>query len=176
MIGTFEHVEDARLRMLVEHWLDAAGDDAMPARTAIDPAKLKPVLPIVWLCDYLPEAATLRYRLAGDEINSLYRRNLRGVEMHTIFPEGRKAAPFNRVLAVARDGVVLHARGNVYTSREISGRGERIVLPLAADGRTPDSLIGATALHWPREAHPPEVSRQEMTITMTPLADLRPRP
>lgn len=137
-------IETPRLRMLLEHYLDARGERPMPSRRDIDPLRLGPVLPIIWISDYEPDAGTFRYRLAGEEVNEIWGFSVAGRLLSDFVPRERFGPTNDDFLKVLRDNVALIANGAVYRCSGRIGLGERLVLPLASDGVTADGLIGAT--------------------------------
>lgn len=141
----FDHVQERRLRMLLDHWRQAWHGDRLPSRHAIDPIEIPKVLPIIWLCEHVPEGDTFRYRLAGEEVNGIFGRSLRGLVLEDFVSPARLDATRRAFLACIRDCVVGHRSGPLYQCRGRLRIGERIVLPLATDGRHPDAIVGATA-------------------------------
>src|SRR5882672_5085787 len=75
-LDAFAHVKDERLRRLLRHWLECRGGGLATKRSAIDPTAIGPILSSVWLCDYEPADRRFRMRLAGEDINRLYGRNV----------------------------------------------------------------------------------------------------
>lgn len=126
-------------RLLHEYWLSKRMAGRLPARSAIDPASLKPLLP--YLIVFAVEAAPLRfrYRLVGSEITSWAGRELTGLWLHEV-PGGAGLADFLAPAALERRAV--WRRG-----RKLLGVGggygfvETVALPLAADGETPDQIL-----------------------------------
>ena len=70
------HRRDMRLHLLLDHWLDRRGGDGVPLRSAIDPSAIVSVLPNIWLCEFNAADERFRMRLAGEEINKLYGKNI----------------------------------------------------------------------------------------------------
>ena len=177
-LDAFAYVRDERLRLLLAHWLKIRKGRLIPPRAELDPVALKPVLPFLWICDYDREAGTLRYRLAGEAINAVYGGNLRGISMETMFSPETRPDVMARMLGVVQDGAVFHAIGDIYSTRMRTGAGERLILPLASDGRLPDAMVGATVYDW-GDAGSESLARQQMTVRYAPVdgreADSEPR-
>lgn len=167
-LDVFSHVRDERLRLLLAHWLERTHGRPMPARTQLDPAALKPVLPFMWICDYEPADDVLRYRLAGESINALHGSSLRGLSMATLFQEETRDEVMQRMLSVVKDRVILHQIGDVYSTRMHMGSGERLILPLAGDGETANAVVGGTIFDWGGGSG--SLAHQEMTATFTTLS------
>ena len=168
-LEAFPYVRDERLRLLLAHWLKIRRGRLMPPRTQLDPVALKPVLSFLWICDYDREAAAFRYRLTGEAINAVHGGNLRGMSVETLFSPEARSGVIARMLAVVQDRAIFHAIGDIYSTRMRTGAGERLILPLASDGKVPDALVGATIYDW-GEAGSESLARQEMTVRYAPLA------
>jgi hypothetical protein len=142
------------LRAVALHWQAARGPARMPAWRDIDPTAIAPHLPIVWSWKYDRNTDTLTGRLAGEEINALFGKNLRGVPMAEFFSGLDYASIFARHRRVAVEPAFMHGSGVVFIHVGRFGIGERIVMPLAEDGIQGDGIIGATVYHWVSEGRP----------------------
>jgi len=163
-------IKSQRLRRLLEHYLEARGERHLPSRRDIDPTRLGPVLPIIWISEYESAAGTFRYRLAGEEVNQVWGRSVAGCLLSDfVLPERFK--PTNEAfLKVMREEMALLASGPVYRCNDRIGLGERLVLPLASDGITADGLIGATHRELMVELDQAAMSQQ--TVTYVPIDSL----
>jgi hypothetical protein len=163
-------IKTQRLRMLLEHYLEARGDRRMPSRRDIDALRLGPALPIIWISEYEPAAATFRYRLAGEEVNEIWGFSVAG-HLLSDFVQPERFGPTNdSFLKVLRDEAALIASGAVYRCSGRIGIGERLVLPLASDGETADGLIGATHREPPVDLD--LASTSEQVVSYVPADEL----
>jgi len=137
-------VRSPALRAVALHWHAGRGRKAMPAWRDIDPAALKPQLPIVWSWKYDCAADAFTGRLAGEDINWLFRRSLRGQPMAQFFRGAAYERVFARHKRVVAEPAFYHGAGFVFRHEGRHGQGERIILPLADDGRIVDGIFGAT--------------------------------
>jgi hypothetical protein len=137
-------IRSQRLRTLLKHYLDVRGARRLPSRRDIDAVRLGPVLPIIWISEYVPCAGTFRYRLAGEEVNEIWGRSVAGRLLSDIVQPERFKATNDAFLRVIGEDLALIASGSVYRCTDRIGLGERLVLPLSSDGVTADGLIGAT--------------------------------
>jgi len=137
-------IKTPRLRMLLEHYLEVRGDRRMPSRREIEPLRLGPVLPIIWMSDYEPAAGTFRYRLAGEGVNEIWGVPVAGRLLSDFAPPERFTATNESFLKVLRDETAIIGSGAVFRCSGRIGLGERLVLPLSSDGVAADGLIGAT--------------------------------
>ncbi len=159
-----------QLRTLLTHYLEARGDKRMPSRRDIDPARLGPVLPIIWLSEYEPAAGTFRYRLAGEEVNEIFGGSVAGRLLSDIVAGDRFQATNKNFLKVIRDEAALLASGPIYRCTDRIAMGERLVLPLSSDGVTADGLLGATARSALVDLD--VISMNEQKTTYVPIDDL----
>jgi len=137
-------IRTERLRMLLEHYLEVRGDRRMPSRRDIEPLRLGPVLPFIWVSDYEAAAGTFRYRLAGEQEKELWGQPVSGRLLSEFSPPERFSATNETFLKVLREEAALIAHGAVFRCSGRIGLGERLILPLASDGVIADGLIGAT--------------------------------
>ena len=160
-------IQNQRLRKLLEHYLEVRGDRRMPSRHDIDALRLGPALPIIWMCEHMPAAGTFRYRLAGEEVNQIWGFPVAGRLLSDIVPPERFGATNESFLKVLMDEAALIATGAVYRCSGRIGLGERLVLPLASDGITADSLIGATHRDPPVDSE--LVPKSEQLVSYVPV-------
>lgn len=138
-------VHDPRVHDVLDWWRTACGDRAMPARGDIEPLAFPRSLPIVWLSEYLPEAATYRFRLAGEEVRASNGRPMKGRTIQEVFPENKCPHILRVYEQVARTPAIYHRQGQVYTSQGRVGTGERLMLPLGLPGQGTTHILGVTA-------------------------------
>ena len=140
-------VENPDLRAVALHWNEARGSKKMPGWSDIDPGAIGRQLRIVWSWKY--DRATDRFtgRLAGEDINAIFGKNLRGADMQEFFKDWNYDAIFARHKKVIGTPCLCHGKGLVFIHAGRYGSGERVVLPLASDGEHGDGIIGATVYH-----------------------------
>ncbi|RDD62637.1 PAS domain-containing protein [Ferruginivarius sediminum] len=149
-------------RRLYDYWQTKAPPGKLPARKDIDPLDIPGMLPRIALIDVLREAegVTFRYRLAGTEI----------VERAGRDPTGRRFDELYRgdylVNAVNTYSHIVEAAAPHLSERTfplVEGkeflRYDRLILPLAADGRTVDMLILLIAVIEHRRDDRPSANR-----------------
>lgn len=142
-------IEQEALRDIAHHWNDARGARRMPAWADIDPVKIARHLPYVWSWKYDRGADTFTGRLAGEEINRAFGKSLRGVRMADFFAGWHYEAIFARHRRVVTEPAFAHGKGTVFSHADRHALGERIIMPLAADGVHGDGIIGATVYPLP---------------------------
>lgn len=137
-------VKAPALRAVALHWDSVRCPPALPAWRDIDAAALKPYLPILWSWKYDRETDRFTGRLAGEHINLLFGRSLRGRPMAEFFRGDAYSKIFARHKQVVTEPAFYHGGGLVFRHEGRGGHGERIILPLAEDGRNGDGILGAT--------------------------------
>jgi len=139
-------VEAPDLRTVAVHWQAVRSHNVMPAWRDIDPAAIKLQLEIISSWKYDRAADCFTGRLAGEIINQIFGRSLRGKPMAEFFRADAYQRVFARHKRVVTEPALYHGTGHVFHHEGRSGQGERIILPLANDGRNGDGIFGATSL------------------------------
>jgi hypothetical protein len=132
------------LRTVARHWQAARGDRFMPAWRDIDAAEIGPQLRYVWAWRYHGATGTFTGRLAGEDIAVIFSRSMHGIAMRDYFPPEIYRIFFPWMQRVVVEPAFARGSGLIYRRMGRNFEGERIILPLAEDGRTGDGLIGAT--------------------------------
>jgi len=169
-LDSFAHVKDERLRRLLRHWLECRGGGFAPKRSVIDPTAIGPILSSVWMCDYLPDERRFRMRLAGEDINRVYGRNVTQCTFEEIITPTLLPDLMRRYRRVVEEPAIMHCAGNIYLASDRSELGERLVLLLADDTGAMRHVIGASVYRMELKAGEGPIMRESMTNTFTPLA------
>lgn len=136
------------VRRLFDYWLAKRNGRLVPARGDIDPVDIPWALERLFLIAYDRARDSFTYRLAGEAIAGFYGRgNIAGVGPEA-FLEPDVAAMVHRRWSrvVAGTPSVLFGRGTVYKPVRDEWIGQRILLPLAEDGRSADHILGFTRI------------------------------
>lgn len=125
---------------LIDYWRNRRGADRIPARTAINPADLAPLLPQVFMLGR-HGPGQYRVRLAGGFITDLHGRELRGDDFLRLWdPEARTA------LQLALEAARRHADPLVVEAEAHAGdalmRMESLVAPLKGPSGEIDRFMG----------------------------------
>lgn len=142
----------------------------MPKRSAIDPTAIGPILAGVWMCDYLPDSRSFRMRLAGEDINRLYGRNVTNCTFEEIISPALLNDLLQRYRRVVEDPSIMHCTGHIYLASDRSEVGERLVLPLADENGAVRHAIGTSVYRMELKAGEGPIKRESMLNTFTPLA------
>lgn len=167
-------LETPCLHILLQHWRAARGDHQMPGWSDIDPAKLKSLLPFIWSWSYDHASDSFTGRLAGEEINAIFHKSLRQVPMAAFFKDWDYETIFARHKRVIDEPSIAIGKGLVFSHAGRQIFGERLILPLASDGKHADGIIGATFYDFNRlnladPMAPSLLSRRDEAVRYFPL-------
>lgn len=129
------------LEALHATWQSIHGDAMLPARVEIGPEALKAWLRNVELIDIEREPLRFRRRLVGTKIVDYQGADRTGAYLVSDDPGPVDCWAFEDYAECAGKGVAMHR-----LDRRIDGNGdmlrwERLLMPLARDGRTPDMIL-----------------------------------
>ena len=139
-----EIIGDRRLAELYRYWDGCRRGRGMPARPDLDPVDIPRLLSILILVDVKGDG-DYRFRLIGTELVTVARRDITGLRFEEAFPPG----PYlNYLFALYAE--LIRERRPIYTEGiyVIGSPGRRrytrrLILPLSADGRRIDMVLGA---------------------------------
>ncbi|MBI3506119.1 MAG: PAS domain-containing protein [Proteobacteria bacterium] len=163
-------IENSGLRNVAEHWNAARGTRRMPGWSDIEPGAIARQLPIVWAWNYDRGADRFTGRLAGEEINAAFGKSLRGADMAEFFKEFEYEVIVERYRRIVNEPCFFYGDGQVFRHVQRVGVGERIIMPLAADGEIADGLIGATLYKFRTSEVPADRPSMGQNVTFIPLA------
>jgi len=137
------------------YWRAAAPQsDLLPGRQHIDPLKMPALLPYAWLVEvHAPgEAMTIprfRYRLVGSHIDHGLGVSKTGQWLHDMEPGFNTVTSSSRSFVdAATNGEISHRRGKPrFRMNADCAELERLMMPLASDGRHVDMLLGFTVFY-----------------------------
>jgi hypothetical protein len=134
---------------LYEYWRQKAPRPGLlPGRRHIDPTDIPTLLDNIWLLDVVGEPRRFRYRLIGD---AMYRKGIPGRPgqfVDQFFRAGIADERLGALHAVVATRLPCWARGAPQLAHETQiSEIERIILPLAADGRSVDILLCLTVFY-----------------------------
>jgi PAS domain len=141
---------DERVRRLYQYWLEIHPPGAgLPGRQHLDPTALPPaLLPFLWLADVQREPLRFRYRLLGTEQVGVLGRDYTGQWIDEVHPAFLGSAPSGQFIAAAEHGRPGYRRGStlIILPKDYLSM-ERLIMPLARDGRTVDMLLAISVYH-----------------------------
>lgn len=129
------------LRLLFGHWQSRCHDGRLPSRAGVDPVGLRGILPWIWMLDVQRDPWRFRYRLAGTRFIAVLGFEVTQCWYDEVRPLAW-AANRSRLYAVTHDGQPTWRRGPMPLENGSWRDTENLMLPLAADGRTVDIVLG----------------------------------
>jgi hypothetical protein len=139
-----QSIASPELTRVAQHWNNVRGSRAMPGWYDIRPSQITAQLPIIWTYKYDRTTDTFTGRLAGDLIEHVFGKSIRGTPMTEMYPEKDFPRLFARSKRVVCEPAFYRGEGMVFKHVDHYGHGERIILPLADDGILGDGIFGAT--------------------------------
>lgn len=144
-VETQPELEDAGLRSLYEYWhaLGAAAG-GLPSLQSFDALYLPRLLPNMWILEVERETHRFRMRLAGENINTIYGRNIAGQYFCDVFEPSDVGTIVSRYTRALCEPAIFHASGSVYAAGGRLSVGERLGLPMVGRSGGTNTLLGAT--------------------------------
>jgi hypothetical protein len=133
---------------LYAYWRSKApGEGVLPGRRHIDPVEIPKLLPYVFLLDVVDDIRRFRVRLVGTALIETGTPARVGDFMADHMPPDTRAASLADLENVVQSREPWWFRGPVFLQHQTYvSEVERLVLPLAADGRTVDMLLGMSVI------------------------------
>jgi hypothetical protein len=148
-------LQDARLRALYAYWWELGNEaGGLPPVQAFDPLHLPKILANIWILEVAPDTRRFRMRLAGENINAIYGRNIGGQYFRDLFEPNDLETIIARYTRALGEPAVFHATGSVYAAAGRLTVGERLGLPMLGRSGITDTLLGATMYGARGEQHP----------------------
>lgn len=147
---TRSEITRENLRRLVEYWEGLRPAGALPSRRDVRPEDLPYVLSQLMLVDVVREppphassGCSFRFRLVGTRIEQAGHPGLQGRWVHELNP-----LPYRRLVQLAYEEAVQEGEPSFHRVALDHGgqqlRYERVILPLASDGKRVDTLLAGT--------------------------------
>ena len=136
---------DDRLRSLYDYWhalgLAAGG---LPSIQAFDPLHMPKLLANLWILEVAPDTRRFRMRLAGENINVVYRRNIGGQYFSDVFEPSELDLLVARYTRALDEPAIFRAVGAVYSAAGHFSWGERLAMPMLGRSGLTDTMLGIT--------------------------------
>ena len=139
-----ERIASAALRTIVDHWQQACRTRPMPAWSDLSPSGLAPHFKRLWAWRYDRVTGEFTARLAGNRAMVGFGQSFRGTPLKEIHPPPIFELAQAHMLKVVTGPTAYYCSGKLFRVGAEVIEGERIMLPLASDGRNGDGLLGAT--------------------------------
>jgi hypothetical protein len=135
-----EAIHSRRLRRLYEYWQSKA-KGRLPARAAINPADIPALLPYLFMIDVESAPRRFRFRLIGTQVCTWAGRDITGMYLDDPAYGPRGPEIMRHYEEVVERGVPFYTEQPAQRPERDYVFYERLVVPLATDGRTIDILL-----------------------------------
>lgn len=132
-------------KVLFDYWRSRFPEVGLPGRQHLDPVDIPSLLSMLYLVDVVHSGGVprFRYRLLGTDITSRAGRDMTGRWLDEVFPDASTYAKIKQVYLDIMGTLEPHLGAfNILAPGREYVRANRIVLPLAMDGRVVDMLLG----------------------------------
>ena len=144
------HARHPALRRLYDYWFQKCRAlERLPSRPEIDPGEMKRILRYIILFDVehpqsdgAPSLYRFRHRLVGTHIVEMFDRDLTGLYVDQTSSAAEYPAVYERLAAVVERREPVYGHYHAPTPHREYVQYEHLTVPLSADGRTVDLLLG----------------------------------
>jgi hypothetical protein len=151
-----DRIESPALQAIADHWNDVRGSAGMPSWGDIRPSAIAPHLTRIWSFKYDHATGAFTARLAGNRIMLGFGNSFRGTPLRDLHPPHVFEKVQANLTRLVLGPYFYRGAGRLFRIGDHVAEGERIVLPLASDGKHCDEAIGAAEY-----AIPPLTARQK---------------
>jgi hypothetical protein len=132
-----------KIAAIYDYWRQTSpGPGLLPGRRHVDPIDIPSLLANIWLLDVIGEPKRFRFRLIGSQIERFGLPAKLGDYLDQFVDKAHENKPVNDPTRVAIEGRPLWYRGVPVIRHDTHiGELERLLLPLAANGRDVDMLL-----------------------------------
>jgi hypothetical protein len=155
-------LESAALRTIAHHWHVVRGDRLMPAWTDLSSPILSPHFKLLWGFHYDRQADDFTGRLAGKNVVDWVGANFWGASLKEIHPPHIFRESHQLLSGVVGGPSAVRCSGRLFSAGGTIVMGERIALPLAADGKSCDAILGASDYDAPPLSGPIELIHENV--------------
>lgn len=144
---------DPRVRRLYDYWRRIHPPlGGLPGRQHVDPTEISDLLPWLWMVDVVRTPLRFRYRLVGTEQVAAMEHDFTGQFLDEAHPRFLGSASYPQYVAAAERAEIGYLRGKpVFHLNKDYIAIERLLLPLARDGKSVDMLLAITVYFSPDE-------------------------
>jgi hypothetical protein len=137
-----------KVRELAEYWLSIHPAAGIPGRQHFEPLDIPMLLPNLYLVDVCPRTRGFTFRLMGTALVKLFDRDYTGLPFECAYDSGKGSHSYRDMAEMlgSRQPRWRKAPGYFKKDRDHLTL-ERVVLPLAKDGRTVDIILGMILAH-----------------------------
>ncbi|HET7085244.1 MAG TPA: PAS domain-containing protein [Rhizomicrobium sp.] len=149
MQGLIDSIESPGLRAVAEHWREARGSKRMPRWADLSSAVLAPYFKLLWGYQYDPKTGEFTGGLTGEHIKDWLGTKFSGARLLDIHQPSAFREAQSILTQTVSSPSAYRSSGRLFTVGNHTVNGERIALPLAANGVTADGILGASDYQSP---------------------------
>ena len=149
--GAVVHLENPVLQRFYDLWRSKSPAGRLPGRNDIDPTEMPELLPTLVMFDVVREKSNLRFRcrLMGTDFVTVLGSDRTGKWVDESFPPGIRESVIDIFTGIVESGEPHYFSGRLHTEGREHIRFERMMCPLASDGKIVDMLIGVFQFDLP---------------------------
>lgn len=133
---------DPKIFQFFHAWRDARRGSLVPLRTDFEPMDVATLLPHIWMYRYDPGQGDFVCRLAGEEVNSAWRRVIKGRTLRDIVGEADHPVVLRRWTQIVSVPLIQYGAATERLSAMEARSAERLLLPLASEDDRIDHVLG----------------------------------
>jgi hypothetical protein len=139
---------DARIARLYAYWRSLRpASGGLPGRQHLDPGAIAGLLPWVWMVDVRHAPLRFKHRLVGTEQVAVMEADYTGRWLDEAHPDFLLSSAYPQFVAAAEEAAVRYEAGPALFPSKGHRLVERLLLPMARDGRHVDMLLAMTIYH-----------------------------
>jgi hypothetical protein len=137
-------IESQALRAVAQHWHEVRGKNLMPSWADLTSPAFSPYFKMLWGFQYDREAKQFRGWLAGHKLRKWVDARFNGGLYQDLAPPQNYEETQQYLTRIVTASQVFRTSGRLFIVNDIAVTGERILLPVAADGKNADGVFGAS--------------------------------
>jgi len=150
-------VTSPALRAIAEYWDQVRGHRLMPYWNDLSPSFLSPHFDRLWGFNYNPQTGAFIGMLAGKNVKDWLGTNFWGASLKDIHPPHIYSDAHQFLRKVVTMPAAGRCSGRLFVVGDKAITGERIALPMAANGIFPAGVLGASHYQGPIPPGPVEL-------------------
>jgi hypothetical protein len=155
-------ISSPALQAIAEHWQLVRADKTMPAWSDLSPSALSSHLKRLWAFNYDRATGDFTARLAGTRVMMGFGQSFRGTPLKDLHPPHVFQRCHANLTKAVSGPAIYWCGGHLFKVGNQVIKGERIVLPLASDGRHGDGVLGASDFQYPATTGPVELIHDQI--------------
>ena len=162
-MSVYDQITNSELKRAYSYVMSIRRPGMLPAKSSLDPIKMKDWLANIELIDVLDGGANFQYRVAGSVIEDIFHRRMHRKNLDNIF--SGNVLDFKKTIFTrcAKERKVILSNGNLERNSTNLASFERILIPMSENGEIVDTLFGCTLARLKTQL-PPEYDNSELKI------------